>query len=113
MVSPKREGSQATGSGEFRSFVLIRPLDRFDSDQADNISQRVLNLKIAVAQKSSGRSPTLPSPTLLGRLTFRISNPMLTTGPSSADHRGVRAIRRVRLPCHPSVRRISDRETVL
>jgi hypothetical protein len=33
-------------------------------------------------------------PTLLGRLTFRISNPMLTNGPSSADHRGVCAIRR-------------------
>jgi hypothetical protein len=33
--------------------------------------------------------------------TFRISNPMLTTVPSSADHRGVRAIRRVRLPHHP------------
>ena len=38
--------------------------------------------------------------TLLRPATFRISNLMLTTGPSSPDHRGVRAIRRVRLPHH-------------
>jgi len=38
---------------------------------------------------------------------------ILRRRPSSADHRGVRAIRRVRLPHHPSVRRRSDRETVL
>jgi hypothetical protein len=67
---------------DFVSFVLTRPLDRFASDQADDISQRVLNLKIAVAQKSSDRSSSLPSLTLLGWLTYRISNPTLTTGPS-------------------------------
>jgi hypothetical protein len=36
---------------------------------------------------------------------------LVLTGPSSSDHRGVRVIRRVRLPHHPSVRKRSDRET--
>ena len=50
--------------------------------------------------------PFLPHPVGQLRLKFRI--PMVTTGSSSADHRGVRAIRRAALPHHPSVRRRSD-----
>ena len=77
------------------------------------VQQGIWSSKSAVAQKSSDRSRTLPSPHPPRPANVRISRPMLTTGPSSADHHGVRAIRRVRLPHHPSVKRRSDKETVL
>ncbi len=77
------------------------------------VQQGIWSSKSAVAQKSSDRSLPFPPPTLLGRLTLEFRAHVPTNGPSSADHHGVRAIRRVRLPHHPSVKRRSDKENVL